>query len=137
MSHRFVAGVIAAFALSTVAAGSVGAGQANGQSFAPIHVDCGSAGTYEVIGHGNGPFAAAQVIGSNQTLVPLAFEDAKFTYTDPGGAVHGPFSDPPITKGSGKQKGVWCTYMFDIDTGNGSENLSGSGKVLAKFTPGT
>ncbi|NND75361.1 MAG: hypothetical protein HKN44_10180 [Ilumatobacter sp.] len=135
MSNRFIVGAVAAIALSTVAAGPAGADPDNRNSFGPIEIDCGS-GTFDVVAHGNGQFASAQVIGTNQVLVPLAFKDATFTYTDPSGTPF-PEPEPDATKGSGKQQGVWCTYSFDIDTGNGLENLSGSGDVYAKITPGT
>lgn len=136
MYKRIVAGIVAAIALSSVAVGPAGADPQNRNSFGPIEIDCGTAGSFQVVAHGNGPFTAAQVIGSTKVLVPLAFKNATATYTDPDGNVYPPDFDVDRVKGSGKQQGVWCTYSFDIDTGNGLENITGSGEVLAKITAG-
>lgn len=137
MSKQIMIGAIASIALSVAAVGTAGADPINRNSFGPIAVDCPVAGTFDVVAHGNGPFSAAQVLGTTQVLIPLAFADGVFVYTDPDGVSFPPENEPPRTKGSGKQAGEWCSYAFDIDTGNGLENISGSGMVKVKLSAGS
>lgn len=136
MRKRLLAALPAALVASALVAGPASADPQNRNSFGPIGVDCGDAGTFDVVTHGGGAFTAAQVLGSTQVLVPLAFANTSFSYTAPDGTVFPPQLDPPSVKGSGKQQGVWCHFSFDIDSGNGLENFSGEGDVYAKITPG-
>ncbi len=136
MSRRVLSMITIVGATCALFASPVAADPQNRNSFGPVVVDCGAVGTFSVVVHGNGSFAAAQDLDSNRVLVPNAFGEAVFTYTAPDGTVSPPEFEQANSKGSGKQGGVWCSYSFDIDTGNGLENLSGSGSVRGRITPG-
>ncbi len=135
MRRRALALLMATVAMTALVAGPAAADPQNMNTFGPIAVDCDAAGVFDVVAHGSSDWSAVQVLDSTAVLVPLKFQNQEFTYTDPDG---NPFPDSVadlIVKGSGKQQGVWCDYSFDIDTGNGLENLSGAGEVYLKITP--
>lgn len=134
MRKRALALLMATVVISALVAGPAAADPQNRNTFGPITVDCAT-GVFDVVAHGSSDWSAVQVLDSTAVLVPLKFQNQEFTYTDPDG---NPFPDSfadLIVKGSGKQQGVWCDYSFDIDTGNGQENFSGSGEVFLKITP--
>lgn len=136
MRMRRSLGVIAAATVMlALSAGGAGADPKPGQHFGPIHVDCGDAGQFMVVAPGNGEFGVGHDMNSTRVGVVLALGTQTFVYTDPGGNVFPPEITPPAVKGSGKQNGVWCDFSFDIDTGNGAENFSGSGEVKLHITP--
>lgn len=130
--------LIAAFAISVIAftVATIGPAGADPKGFGPIAVDCGSAGSFNIMSPGNGAFTPGLVIGSTTVLIPLRLTNQSMTYTDPGGTTYPPEFPPDVVKGSNKKAGVDCTFSFNIDTGNGLENISGGGDVLVKITPG-
>ncbi len=133
--RRALGVVVAATVMLALWAGGAGADPKPGQHFGPIQVDCGDAGHFTVVAPGGGQFGVAHDMNSTRVGVVLALQNQTFVYTDPDGNEFPPETDPPAVKGSGKQDGIWCGFSFDIDTGNGQENFSGSGEVKLHITP--
>lgn len=132
MRKRLLSLFVAMVASMALLAGPAQADPKN--AFGPIPINCGG-WEFEITVHGNGDWTAAHLVDSNAVLVVSGFRNGWFRYTDPDGNVEEDF-DAPETKGSGKQKGQWCTWAFDFSTGNGQERFEGGGEAFVKVTPG-
>lgn len=111
---RRVASVLAVTAAATaLAAGTASADPVNARDPVPLTVDCGSAGTFDVITNGNGRWTPAHDLNSTATLIPVAFGPSTFTVTDSDGNIVDQGTDPGGTKGSATAAGrtlLDCSY---------------------------
>lgn len=133
--QRIVGVTMAATMLLALSVGGATADPKVDRQFGPIDIDCGDSGAFTAVAAGNGQFGVAHDLDSTSTAVLLGFRNQTFTYTDPGGTEFPESFPDEVLKGSGKQAGVWCSYSFDIDSGNELENFSGDGEVKMHITP--
>lgn len=94
--------------------------------------------TYMVVVKGNGLFTPAHDTASNTNFMPVSFGEFTGTITDENGEVIDSFTDPPITKGAGKNADLDCSYTF-METFEDPElgvlTFAGTGTVSGFATP--
>jgi hypothetical protein len=106
-----------AITVTCAAAALVVAGAATASAAPPgqeeIPLDCGAAGTFDIVTNGNGEFTPGRLVGSTQVIVPTAFGD--FTLSADGTVVA---TEPGSEKGGGNVAGnnrhptVTCTFSL-------------------------
>ena len=102
-----------------------------------LELDCDGT-VHEVVVFSNGRFSPALDADSNSVFVPVSFGEVNGTITDSEGTVIDTFTDPPATKGAGKNADLHCTFS-DTDTFEdpqlGELTFSVSGEVAGFVTP--
>jgi hypothetical protein len=115
---------------AALAAGSAAAAPVNAPNAIQVPLDCGDAGTFEVVVNGNGAFSPGHIVGDGGVLVPFAFGDETFTLTDTEGNVLVEETEPAHAKGPAKPKRhrtvVECTYSFSFELDGNTATVSGS-----------
>lgn len=94
--------------------------------------------TYMVVVNGNGMFTPAHDTGSNTTFIPVSFGEFTGTITDEDGEIIDSITDPPFTKGAGKNADLDCSYTFTgtfQDPELGLLTFTGTGTVSGFATP--
>lgn len=94
--------------------------------------------TYIVVVGGNGLFTPAHDTGGNTNFVPVSFGEFTGTVTDENGDVVDTFTEPPATKGAGKNADLDCSYTFTgtfEDPELGLLTFAGTGTVSGFATP--
>lgn len=111
-------------AIAVLAAGAVAGTASAAPSGAPNAIvatlDCGSAGTFDVVVNGNGEWTPGHLLAGNGVVVPLSFGEETDTVRDAEGNVVDQFTEPATTKGRARARGrerVTCTYSatFTVD----------------------
>ena len=119
-----VAAISAALASATATAAPVNAPNAE-----TVALDCGDAGTYDVVVNGNGDWSPGHDLNSNAVLIPVAFGETTFTLTDPEGNVIDQGTEPATTKGKAKAKGrarITCTFTLTFTEDGNTATVTGS-----------
>jgi len=107
-----------AITVTCAAAALVVAGAATASAAPPgqevIPLDCGTAGTFDIVTNGNGEFTPGRLVDSTQVIVPTAFGEITFTAVPPGGEPVVMTTDP-TEKGGGNvgprnRPSVTCTF---------------------------
>lgn len=131
--HRFTVTTGCAIAASICLAAPASA-DPTGEAFA---LTCEGT-TYAVVVKGNGLFTPAHDADSNTNFMPVFFGEFHGTVTDGTGEVIDSFTDPPVTKGTGKNADLDCTYTFAgtfEDPELGILTVEGTGTVSGFTTP--
>jgi hypothetical protein len=126
---------------SGLAIAVLGAGLAVGSAAAdPVHaphatiamVDCGEAGTFQVVVNGNGRFTPAHDLNSTAVLIPFSFGPMTFTVRDAEGNVIFEATEPGRAKGRGTvppgRRPFTCSFSFSFPTPEGG-TATGTGTV--------
>lgn len=126
-----LAALVVAGALGAMAA-PVAAAPTNSPKALHIPVDCGSAGTFDVVVVG-GSWASAHDTDTNQIFVPTSFGEFTGTFTPAGGGAPQPIDEQPSFKHTadpaGKTLLVDCDYSVTIQMRDGT--VQGTGTVTA------
>jgi hypothetical protein len=107
-----IAVAIAALA-AALTAGAAPAAPTDAPNAVVATLDCGSAGTFDVVVNGNGEWTPGHVLAGNGVVVPLSFGEQTGTVRDPEGNVVDQFTEPATTKGRARARGrerVSCTF---------------------------
>jgi hypothetical protein len=122
--HRLVAVLTGTVAAIVLAAGTAGAAPVNAPSAQTVSLDCGSAGTYQIVTNGNGQFTPGHDLNSNRVLIPVAFGEQTFTETDANGNVVFTDTQPAVSKGRAGSHGhrtlASCTFSLTFPTPDGN-----------------
>jgi len=128
--------VLGTVALISLAAPAV-ADPSSPRTSSVLELDCDGT-VHEVVVFSNGRFSPALDADSNSVFVPVSFGEVNGTITDSEGTVIDTFTDPPATKGAGKNADLHCTFS-DTDTFEdpqlGELTFSVSGEVAGFVTP--
>lgn len=121
-----IAAVSAALTAATAAAAPV-----NAPSAQTVALDCGEAGTFQVVVNGNGAWSPGHDLNSNAILIPVAFGETTGTVRDAEGNVVDEFTEPATTKGQGKARArhrnpIECTYTLSFTEDGNTITVSGS-----------
>jgi len=129
--HRF-AGLLAIAALAAaLAAGTAAAAPVNAPNAQTVALDCGEAGTFEVVVNGDGAWSPGHDLNSNAILIPVAFGAETTTVRDAEGNVIDESTRPAMTKGQGKARAshrnpIACTYTLSFTEDGTTITVSGS-----------
>jgi hypothetical protein len=124
-----IAGILTICVLgAALAGGSAAAAPVNAPNATTVPLDCGAAGTFEVVVNGNGAFSPGHIVGDGGVLVPVAFGDETFTLTDTEGNVLVEETEPAHAKGRAAPKRtlIECTYSFSFELDGNTATVSGS-----------
>ena len=114
-TRRVVSVLAVTVAATALAAGTASADPVNAPNSLPGTVDCGSAGSFDVVTNGNGNWTPAHDLNSTAVLIPVAFGPSTFTVTDPNDQVIDTENDPGGPKGSAAPAGrtlLDCSYSL-------------------------
>jgi hypothetical protein len=129
---RRLASALAILALSAaLAGGTATAAPVNAPNAEIVALDCGDAGTFDVVVNGNGVWTPGHDLNSNAVLIPVAFGESTFTLRDAEGNVLEEGTDPAIAKGKGKARArgrdtVECTYTLSFSEDGNTITVTGS-----------
>jgi len=113
-------------ALSATAASAAPVNAPNAQEFT---LDCGAAGTIEVVVNGNGAFTPGHLLDGPGVLIPVAFGEVTIVVRDAEGNVIDEFTDEGATKGRARARGrerVSCTFTDSFTEDGTTVTISGS-----------
>jgi hypothetical protein len=91
---------------------------ANAPSATVVTLDCGSAGTFDVVVNGNGQWTPGHLLSGNGVVVPLSFSEQTITVRDAEGNVVDEFTEPAATKGSARARGrerISCAFSATFE----------------------
>jgi hypothetical protein len=127
-----LATVMAVAAVSAaLAAGAAAAAPVNAPNAQTVALDCGEAGTFQVVVNGDGAWSPGHDLSSNAILIPVSFGETTGTVRDAAGNVVDEFTDPAMTKGQGKARAshrnpIDCTYTLSFAEDGNTITVSGS-----------
>jgi hypothetical protein len=129
---RRLASTLAILALAAVLAGGTAtAAPVNAPNAEVVALDCGDAGTFDVVVNGNGLWTPGHLLDGNGVVIPVAFGEETVTVRDAGGNVVEQFTDPAIAKGKGKGRAgnrtaVECSFMLSFNEDGNTITVTGS-----------
>jgi hypothetical protein len=127
---RRIASVLAIAALSAALAGGTAvAAPVNAPNAETITLDCGDAGTFDVVVNGNGEWTPGHLLDGNGVLVPLAFGELTGVVRDAEGTVVDEFTEPATTKGRARARGrerATCTFTVEFTEDGFTATVTGS-----------
>ena len=129
---RRLATVLAIAALSAaLAAGTAAAAPVNAPNAQTVALDCGEAGTFQVVVNGSGAWSPGHDLSSNAILFPVSFGVETTTVRDAEGNVVDESTRPATTKGQGKARAshrtpIECTYTLSFTEDGDTITVSGS-----------
>jgi hypothetical protein len=110
-----------ALAITTLSAGLAGgtavAAPVNAPNALTVTLNCGDAGTFDVVVNGNGVWTPGHLLDGNGVVIPVAFGESTFTVTDAEGNVIDEGVEPAISKGKAKARGrerITCTFTVSF-----------------------
>jgi len=122
-----------ALAIAALAAGLTGGAALAAPSNAPNAItatlDCGSAGTFDVVVNGRGEWGAGHLLAGNGVVIPLSFAEETATVRDAEGNVVDQFTEPATTKGRARARGrerVTCNYTASITDDGFTVTITGT-----------
>jgi hypothetical protein len=129
---RRLASVLAITALAAaLAGGSATAAPVNAPNAQVATLDCGDAGTFDVVVNGNGEWSPGHLLDGNGVVIPLAFGEETATVRDAEGNVIDQSTEPAIAKGQGKARArhrttVECAYTLSFTADGNTITITGS-----------
>jgi hypothetical protein len=124
ITRRLASGLAVAVLGAGLAAGAAAADPVNAPHAQQVAVDCGEAGTFEVVTNGNGEFTPAHDLNSNKVLIPISFGTSTITVRDAEGDVVFEGTEAGRSKGHARvpkgRTAIECTYTlsFPAEEGN-------------------
>lgn len=127
---RRLASILAITAVSAaLAGGTAAAAPVNAPNAETIALDCGDAGTFDVVVNGNGEWAPGHLLDGTGVLVPIAFGELTGVVRDAEGNVIDEFTEPATTKGKARARGrerATCTFTLTFTEEGITATVSGS-----------
>jgi len=127
---RRLASLLAVTALAAgVAAGAASAAPSNAPNATEVTLECGGAGTFDVVVNGNGEWTPGHLLAGNGVVVPLSFGEQTGTVRDAEGNVVDQFTEPAMTKGRARANGrrrVTCTFSATFEQEGDTVTVTGS-----------
>jgi hypothetical protein len=124
ITRRLASGLAVAVLGAGLATGAAAADPVNAPHAQQVAVDCGEAGSFQVVTNGNGAFTPAHDLSSNKVLIPVSFGTSTFTVRDAEGNVVFEGAEAGQTKGHARvpkgRTALECTYTltFPVEEGN-------------------
>jgi len=127
---RRLASALAITALSAALAGGTAlAAPVEAPNAETIALDCGEAGTVDVVTNGNGEWTPGHLLDGNGVLVPLSFGEFTGVVRDAEGNVIDEFTEPATSKGRARARGrerVTCTFTLTFTEDGITATVTGS-----------
>jgi hypothetical protein len=119
-------------------AGTAAAAPVNAPNAQIVALDCGDAGTFDVVVNGSGAWSPGHLLDGQGVVIPVAFGEETVTVRDAEGTVVDEFTNPAMTKGNGKARArnrtpVECTYSLSFTDDGNTITVTGS---ATGFLPG-
>lgn len=114
---------------AAVVAGSAFAAPSNAPNAITATLDCGSAGTFDVVVNGRGEWGAGHLLDGNGVVVPLSFAEETAVVRDAEGNVVDQFTEPATTKGRARARGrerVTCAYTATVQDDGFTVTITGT-----------
>jgi hypothetical protein len=132
---KFTFSIVAPAAAFIVALAAIATGSAARGSDI-INLDCGADGTFQAVSYGNegnSRFAPAHIIGTHQTIIPVAFSNLHGSFTHDGQTET--FSDPDVAKAHAPKSAdlMDCQFTIDGTFEGGSYHVEGD---VTAYIPG-
>jgi hypothetical protein len=129
MTRRLASALAMTVLSAALVGGTAAAAPVNAPNALQLTLDCGEAGTFDVVVNGNGRFAPGHIVGGG-VLIPVAFGETTFTLTDPEGNVLVEETEPAVAKGSGKAKRnralLECSFDFSFEEDGNTVTVRGT-----------
>jgi hypothetical protein len=112
-----------------LAAGVASAAPVNAPNAQEFTLDCGTAGTIEVVVNSSGAFTPGHRVDGPGVLIPVAFGEATIVVRDAEGNVIDEFTEPGIAKGRARARGrerVTCTFTDTFTDEGVAVTINGS-----------
>jgi hypothetical protein len=137
---RRLASLLAITAIAAVlTAGAASAAPSKAPNATVVTLDCGGAGTFDVVINGNGEWSPGHLLAGNGVVVPLAFGEQTGTVRDQEGNVVDQFTEPATTKGRARANGrarVTCTFSATFEDEGLTITVTGSVTGFRSGAPG-
>lgn len=122
---------VLAIAAATVAltAGATPAAPLNAPNAQIVPLDCGPAGTFDVVVNGNGDWTPGHRLDGNGVVIPVTFGESTVVVRDAEGNVVEEGTEPAITKGSARARGrerIACSFTFTFEEDGFTVTVTGS-----------
>ena len=128
---RRLASVAAIAALSAaLTAVAAPAAPVNAPNAELVTLDCGAAGTFDVVVNGNGEWAPGHLLDGNGVVIPVAFGESTFVVRDAEGNVVEQGTEPATSKGKAKARGrerITCGFTLTFEEDGFTATVTGSG----------
>jgi len=114
--HRLAS--LLAIAVLALAAATAPAAPTDAPNATVVTLDCGGAGTFDVVVNGNGQWTPGHLLSGNGVVVPLAFSEQTVTVRDAEGNLVDEMIQPATTKGRARANGrerVTCTFSATFE----------------------
>lgn len=127
---RRLASVLAIAALGAgFTAVPVSAAPSNAPNATVVTLDCGGAGTFDVVVNGNGEWSPGHLLAGNGVVIPVSFGEETITVRDAEGNVVDQFTEPATTKGRARTRGrerVTCGFTVTFEEDGFTTTVTGS-----------
>ena len=127
---RRVASVLAIAALGAgFTAVPVSAAPSNAPNATVVALDCGSAGTFDVVVNGNGEWTPGHLLAGNGVVIPLSFGEQTVTVRDAEGNVIDESTEPATTKGRARARArerITCSFSATFEDEGLTITVTGS-----------
>ena len=103
---------------AALVAGTASAAPSNAPNATVVTLDCGSAGTFDVVINGNGEWSPGHLLSGNGVVIPLSFSEQTITVRDAEGNVIDEQVQPAATKGRARANGrerVTCSFTATFE----------------------
>jgi hypothetical protein len=115
---------------AALAAGAAPAAPTNAPNATVVTLECGSAGTFDVVVNGNGQWTPGHLLSGNGVVVPLSFGEQSITVRDAEGNVVDEATQPAMSKGHGARargrEQVTCNFTATFEDEGLTITVTGS-----------
>jgi hypothetical protein len=126
---RLVSLLAMAVLAAALGAGTASAAPSNAPSAIVATLDCGGAGTFDVVVNGRGEWGAGHLLDGNGVVIPLSFGEETAVVRDAEGNVVDEFTEPATTKGRARARGrerVTCAYTATVTDDGFTVTITGT-----------
>jgi hypothetical protein len=128
---RRLASLLAIAALSAaLSAGTALAAPTDAPNAEVVTLDCGTAGTVDVVVNGNGEWTPGHLLDGNGVLIPLSFGESTFVLRDAEGNVIDEGTEPATAKGRARgprnRERATCTFTLTFEEDGFTATVTGS-----------
>jgi hypothetical protein len=125
-----LASLLAIAALSAaLATGAAVAAPVDAPNAEVVTLDCGDAGTFNVVLNGNGEWTPGHLLDGNGVVIPLSFSETTFVIRDAEGNVVEEGHRPALSKGRARargREGVTCGFSVTFEEDGFTTAVTGS-----------